>query len=251
MKKNYWLFSKRERWGLSLWGYVLVLLVISLLVRIFLFNIVPFLGAENRIDSQVLILEGYIEDRAFPAIIEEVNRIKPQLIIATGTSYDQGFYITGIPSAAYLIAHSLFALGIDTALVHIVPVHPDVVVDRTYSSALTSRKYLEENFPEIRRVSLVSTSVHARRSYYLFKKVFQPQYQIGNIVVPSHVFKYNDWFKSSRGFRAILSETIAWVYVRLFFRPNVEADIQKTKIPYNSKGMINNDLEENVNGATL
>jgi uncharacterized SAM-binding protein YcdF (DUF218 family) len=231
MPKWYSVISKRERWGFTWFGSLLTLVVLFTGVWVFLLRIVPFLSHGKAVDASVYVLEGYIEDYAYADILAEFERTKPDIIICTGTSFDQGFYITGIPSAAWLIANSLFALGVDSSLIHIVPVNPDVLVNRTYSSALMARKYLETNFPEVKSVNLFSTSVHARRSRYLFRKVFEPDFEFGNVVVHSHVYKYNNWYKSSRGFRAVLSETLAFLYVRAFFRPDVESDIVKLKLP--------------------
>jgi uncharacterized SAM-binding protein YcdF (DUF218 family) len=229
MRKNLFIISKRERWGLTWAGRILLLAILILSVFILGKTAVPFLSHQDTILSKVLIIEGYVEDYAYPEIIRKIEAMDPEIIITTGTSFNQGFYISGIPSSAYLIAHSLFVLGVDSNLIHIVPVQPDVLVNRTYNSALVSKKYLMANFPEVKSVNVISTSVHSRRSLYLFRKAFEPHIEVGNIVIDSMVFDKNDWHKTSRGFRTVTSELIAWFYNRLFFRPATE------KTPGNSK----------------
>jgi len=225
MKKNLYIISKRERWGLTWPGRILTLVILMSGVFILSRTAVPFLSHQNTIQSKVLIIEGYIEDYAYPEIIRKIETIDPETIITTGTSFNQGFYISGIPSAAYLIAYSLFALGVDSSLIHIVPVQPDVLVNRTYNSALASKRYLLKNFPEVKSVNVISTSVHARRSLYLFRKAFEPHIEVGNVVIDSKVFDKNDWYRTSRGFRTVTSELIAWFYNRFFFRPDAKESI--------------------------
>ncbi len=226
MKKNYYLISKRERWGPTWIGCVFMLFLVLTSSYALFKNIVPFLTRERTIHAKVLVIEGYLEDYAYQPIISLIKDIQPEMIITTGTSFDQGFYLTGIPSAAHLVGNSLIALGIDSTLVHIVPVNPDVVVNRTYTSALVSKNYIKKNFPGVKQINLVSTSIHSRRSHYLFKMVFEPGIQVGNIVISSNYLRNDNWYKTSRGFRAVLSETLAWLYVRLFFKPDVKKDIE-------------------------
>lgn len=229
-KKSYFLISRRERWGLTWAGWLLLMFLLAAFMAFFTFRIVPFLSAENPNNSKVVVLEGYVEDWAYPEIISRIDQIKPDLIITTGTSLDQGFYLSGIPSTAYLTARSLIKLGVDSSLIHIVPVEPDVMVNRTYNSAIVVRKWLEQHHPEARSLNLISTAVHARRSHYLFHLVMEPDIATGNIVIPPKYFDAGNWFKTSRGFRVVISETIAWLYVRLFFGPDTEKDLgRKTK----------------------
>ncbi len=225
-KKRFFLFSKRERWGLTLAGRFVILAIFLIALLAYIYRIVPFLSKQAPEDSKVLVFEGYVEDWTYPAILKIIDEMQPDLILTTGTSLDQGYYISGIPSTAYIVAKSLIALGVDSTIIHVVPVVPNVLKNRTYSSALATRRYLNANFPEVRSLNLLSSSVHSRRSHHLFKLVMEPEIQTGNIVIPPAFFDHTDWFKSSRGFRIVTSETIAWVYVKLFFHPDAEKDLQ-------------------------
>ncbi len=202
-----------------------MLLILAGLFLLYVKNVVPFLSCEKTIDARVVIIEGYVEDWAIPEIVETLKHIKPEIIITTGTPLDRGYYLNNVTSTAHLVAQSLIKLGVDSATIHIVPVSPDIMVNRTYHSALETKKFLTENHPDINKITLISTSVHARRSHYLFKMVFHPEIEPGNRVISSPYLNRNDWYKSSRGFRVVLSESLAWLYVRLFFRPDVDKDL--------------------------
>jgi len=229
-KNRFLLVNKRERWGLTLAGRVLILSIFLIALLAYIYRIVPFLSKQAPVDSKVLVFEGYIEDWAYPAILKIIDELEPDFILTTGTSLDQGYYISGILSTAYIVAKSLIALGVDSTIIHVVPVIPDVLKNRTYNSAIATRVYLNAYFPEVNSINLVSTSVHARRSHRLFRLAMEPEIQTGNIVIPPAYFNASDWYRSSRGFRLVISETIAWVYVRLFFHPDTEKDLlAKTK----------------------
>lgn len=217
--------DKKERWGLNWKGRILVFLLLLACLIIITRNIVPYLSAEKPVKAKIVVIEGYVEDCAYPVIISKLEELNPDLILTTGTALDRGFYLSGIPSTAHLVAYSLISLGVDSTKIRIVSVQPDVLRNRTYHSAIATRKYLMTHFPDADAINLLSSSVHARRSHYLFKMVMHPEIETGNIVIPSKYFNRNDWFKSSRGFRVVVAEAIAWVYVRLFFWPDVEMDL--------------------------
>ena len=97
------LANKRERWGLTGWGWLVVLILLTVWIWLTARNIVPFLSKEETIAARVMVLEGYVPDYTYDEIMRIFNEEHYELLIATGTSYDQGFYISGISSAAELI----------------------------------------------------------------------------------------------------------------------------------------------------
>lgn len=213
------LANKRERWGLTIYGKTLVLLIVVLLVAGFVRNIVPFLSAEKTIDAKILIVEGYVPDYAYPGIIELFHKNNYEMIVTSGTSFDQGHYIAGVKTAADLIRNSLINLGFDSSKVVAVPVPPEIFKDRTWHSAFYAYNYLRHNHPEVTKANIVSTGVHSRRSKYLFDMVFEPEIELGNIVIDQPSVPKRGWYKSSRGFKTVLNESISYLYVKLFFWP--------------------------------
>lgn len=214
------LASKRERWGLTIYGWLLIMVTIVAIVVTYVKTIVPFLSVEDTIDAEVLVVEGYIPDYSYPDIIRIFHKNHYELIVTSGVSFDQGFYISGVKSSAELIRKSLIRLGFDSTKVVAVPVPPDVYKDRTWHSAFYSYHYLRKNHPEVHSINIVSLGPHSRRSKYLFEMVYEPEIRVGNIVMPHHSITANDWYKSSRGFKSVLDETISYIYAKLFFWPD-------------------------------
>jgi uncharacterized SAM-binding protein YcdF (DUF218 family) len=207
------------RW--TIWSWMIFIITVFLIFYTFVMNVVPFLSREYPQPAKIMVLEGYVPDHAYKTIISIFYRDNYDLIITTGTSYDQGFYISGIETAAELIALSLRKLGFDTTKVRMVPVPPDTHVNRTYNSALVTFDYIQKHHPGTNSINIVSQSIHARRSIYLFKKVYEPHIKVGNIVIPDNYISRNNWFRTSRGFRGVINETIAYMFVKLFFWPEL------------------------------
>jgi len=211
--------NKRERWGLTGWGCLLLFVLIAIGGWIFVSNIVPFLSKEKTIDARVMVLEGYIPDFALPGIIKIFNEKNYEFLIATGTTYDQGFYLSGVASSADLIGNSLKNLGFDTTRMAIVPAPANVLRDRTYHTGIAVKTYLEKYHPEVKKINLISLGVHARRSHYLYKLAFGDQTEVGNIVIPERIYDKSSWYKTSLGFRNVINEVVGYFYVRCFFIP--------------------------------
>lgn len=223
------LVSKRNRWGLTWSGRIAIAVFLLILLAIYVRRIVPFLSAQESVEAKIMVVEGYVPDHAFTTIIDEFKQNNYEFIITSGTTYDQGFFISGVENAAQLIRNSLLELGFDSTKVIAVPVPSGVFKDRTYNSAVYTYKYIRKHLPEIKAINIVSQGPHARRSKYLFKLVYEPEIRVGNIVInPVGINRYN-WYKSSRGFKGVIGETISYFYVLFFFWPDHDHLITETK----------------------
>ena len=112
----------------------------------------------------------------------------------------------------------LVLLGLDPRDVVVLP-SPGVKRDRTYSSALGVRAWLESNRPDVRAVNLCSLGPHARRSRLLFEKALGRRLEVGVISLPPENFDAKRWWTSSQGFKTVVGEAIAYLYARVLFRP--------------------------------
>ena len=218
--RRFRIIRKRERWGLTIWGWLVLILFFIIAIIIFVRGIIPFLTPEHTLDSDIMIVEGYVPDYAFPFIIKTFNEKNYKLLITSGVSFDQGFYITGVKSAANLIYESMLKLGFDSTKMVLLPLPSGIFRDRTYNTALYIRKYFKDNNIDAKQFNLISLGVHSRRSLCLYKMVFEPKIKVGNIVITDRVYNSTNWYKSSRGFRTVLNETIGYFYVKCFFWPS-------------------------------
>ena len=70
--RRYWsILTKKERWGLSWRGWLGLALAAGLLASSLFVTVYPFLATNHRVDTKVLVVEGWIHDYAIQAAIDE------------------------------------------------------------------------------------------------------------------------------------------------------------------------------------
>ena len=181
-----------------------------------LLGIHPFLAPTHPVTGGILVVEGWGPDYAMNAAAEEFARSPYQKIYVTGGPLEWGGPLSDYKSYAELGAAILGKSGLSSNVVA-VPA-PKVQRDRTYNSALALRKYLDEHGIPHSRVNLISVGVHSRRSRLLCQKAFGKGTRVGIIALTPMEYNPRRWWQSSQGFRAVMSETFAYAYVRVFFR---------------------------------
>ena len=166
----------------------------------------------------LLIVEGWVTDQNTQDAIQEFrSRSSYKSIITTGTQLPRGYYLSEYKTFADLSRASLVKMGIPANQVIAVPA-PGVPKDRSYTSAVAVANWLQlydPNYP-VRSANLLSKSVHARRSWTLFKKALGAQLELGIISVPSQEYDGDRWWTQSEGFKRVLFESIGWFYVTFF-----------------------------------
>ena len=71
-RRDRWRFlSKRERWGLTWQGWLALLLILVLTAVAFLTQIHPFLTPTHRVESNILVVEGWVHDYVIQAAVKE------------------------------------------------------------------------------------------------------------------------------------------------------------------------------------
>jgi hypothetical protein len=210
--KRFWgLLEYKSQWTLTLQGWALLLLALGAIALIFLTQIQPFLAVSQPIKAEVLVVEGWMGDEALQGAIAEFKNGNYQLIVTTGMPLSRGSYFVAYKNYAELAAATLTTLGIRADQIVIVPT-PKVNINRTLASALVLKAWLSRSHPSIQSLNLFSFDVHTRRSWLLFKKVLEPETKVGCIAYPSEDYDLRRWWTSSEGVKAILSETIAYLY---------------------------------------
>jgi hypothetical protein len=58
--------------------------------------------------------------------------------------------------------------------------------------------------------------VHARRSWLTYKQALAPDIKVGVITVNSDDYNPDKWWFYSAGVRLIISETISYIYAKIF-----------------------------------
>src|SRR5436190_8743250 len=192
-------FVRKERWGLSWRGWLIVFAGVLLAFSLFWFRIYPFLAVTHRVDTNVLIVEGWIHEYAIRAALKEFQNNHYQRVFTTGGPVEgAGGYINDYNTAASVGADLLRRSGLSGESVQIVPSHV-MDRDRTYGSAVALRNWFREHNMSVRSINVLTEDLHARRTRLLFEKALGDDVVVGVIPVPSPDYDSRHWWRYSAG----------------------------------------------------
>ena len=170
-------------------------------------------------NTDVLVVEGWIPTYAVRASIEEFKTGSYQRIFVTGGPVEgSGGYINDYHTSASVGEEALKKFGVPSESLQMVPSHV-IERDRTYYSALTLRDWLSEHKVGVHSFNVVTEGAHARRTRLLYEKAFGKNVVVGIISVPNPDYDVRHWWRYSDGVREVLSESVGYIYARLFFYP--------------------------------
>lgn len=213
------LLTRKERWGLSKRGWLLILGLLLASGCIAFFRVYPFLAVTRRENTRVLVVEGWIHQFAADAAAEEFKSGGYQRVFTTGGPVNGlGHYVNDYQTSASVGASLLRNAGIPADLVQMVPSHV-MERDRTYSSAVALREWFDEHSVTVDAINVLTEKAHARRTRLLFQKALGDKIKVGIISVPTPDYDAKRWWHYSEGVKEVISEGSAYIYARLFFRP--------------------------------
>ena len=218
------ILTRRERWGLSWRGWLLVISA-GLAAAYFTFlNIHPYLAVTHRVNTNVLVVEGAIERYAIRPGAEEFKNGSYERIFTTGGPMNgNGGYVNDYYTSASIAADNLKKFGIRDDLVQMVPSRV-LARERTYSSAIALRDWFRDHNLPIHSFNVLTESCHARRTQLLYQEAFGKKVAVGIIAVSNPDYNPKDWWRYSDGVREVIGESIAYIYAKFFFYPSVSLD---------------------------
>jgi hypothetical protein len=182
-------------------------------------NIHPFLAVTNRVNTNVLVVEGWIQRYAICGGAEEFKTGSYQRIFTTGGPVEgNGGYINDYNTSASVGAAILTKFGVRDDLVQMVPSRV-IARERTYSSAVALRDWFRDHNLAIHSFNVLTEDCHARRTQLLYQEAFGKNVTVGIIAVSNPDYNPKDWWRYSDGVREVIGESIAYIYARFFFFP--------------------------------
>src|ERR1700678_2071292 len=82
---KFWgVFKRRERWGLSWRGWLIFISAALSAAIVLVLNVQPFLARTQRVDANILVVEGWINEYSLRAAAAEFKAGDYQKIFTTG-----------------------------------------------------------------------------------------------------------------------------------------------------------------------
>ncbi len=189
LSQKFWgILKRKERWGFSWRGWLLLTSAGLVAAYFALLNIYPFLAVTHRVNTNVLVVEG----------TNDYN------------------------TSASVAAESLEKFVVPDDLVQMVPSRV-FARERTYSSAVALRDWFREHNTPVHSINVLTEGPHARRTRLLYQKAFGKNMAVGVIAVSNPDYNPKDWWRYSDGVREVIGESIAYIYARFFFYPSVSS----------------------------
>lgn len=224
--------TRKERTRLSPEASLLLLVLLAILFVTLMRGLNLYLTQTVKLESKLLVVEGFLPDYVLPTMIQEFHEGEYETLLIIGKPIGQGQYIKGVFTEADLIEQSLIKMGFDSTKIVNVAIPTTVFRDRTYNTGLLLYNYLTEYKLNYKEVNVYTYGCHSRRSKILYQKAVGNDVKIGIIAAVDRSYDPKKWWKTSKGFRTVLNETLAYLYVRLVFHPNKDEALQDLKKGY-------------------
>ena len=240
------LVKRKNRLSLSWFSRIVITFLIFTFLLFCFKNLNRFLSENDSIPSNLLVVEGFLPDYTLRNMMTEFYDGGYDKLLITGQPIGQGYYITDYSTSAQLMRASLIEMGMDSTLIHTISIPNTVYRDRTYATGLLLSHWLDTTHAQLNRINVYTLGCHARRSKMLFQKAVGKNIQIGIIAGEDRSYDQVKWWKSSQGFRTVLNESIAYLYVNLFFNSDNEVALKEL-----SEGYYIDEIEHHRNDKDI
>jgi uncharacterized SAM-binding protein YcdF (DUF218 family) len=222
--RAFWgLLDRKERWSLSWRGWLILSSLGFTTAILLLLNIHPFLAETRRVNTDVLVVEGWIHEYAIRGAMQEFRRGSYRRVFTTGGPVTgRGHYVNDYQTSASVGADMLKKFGIPSGTIQMVPSRL-IDRDRTYGSAVALREWFLDHNMAVQNLNVLTEDTHARRTRLLFEKALGKNVKVGIIAVPNPDYDARHWWLYSEGVKDVVSESVAYLYSSLLFFPSEPA----------------------------
>lgn len=199
--------TKRSR-GFSRGGWIALALFAGALVSFILFAH-PFLAVTQRVDADVLIVEGWIPDYMLPASAKEFHDGHYTVFLVSGLENNPQTNDPA-PSDATRTADRLVQLGVPTAALVPCPA-PFATWRRTSKTAQAVRDKVTALGLKPKGINVVTAGPHARETWVAYQHIFGDGMPVGIISIPKTNYPADRWWLSKQGLVWVPKDFIAWL----------------------------------------
>lgn len=211
------LFRKRHIWVPTIWGALLILVLLTINSMLLLRQLAVILAPTDPVsDRTYLVVEGWQNEDSLLAALAIFNAEEYQYMITTGGPNSR--FLSPV-HASYAEQAGAFMLeqGLDAEKLIMIPT-PESAQERTYLSAVMVREWLDLKGTELTELNIHTSHVHARRTRSLYQEAF-PNFKIGIYAAIPDSFELHKWWQTSDGAKSVITEVIGNVWVACCFHP--------------------------------
>jgi uncharacterized SAM-binding protein YcdF (DUF218 family) len=210
------LFRRRQVYVPTLWGWLALLLVCGAGGLIALRAVYPFLAVTRPVSARLLVVEGWMPMDQLDQALQVWRAGGYEHVVTTGGPITEfgpqpGSYAER--ARGYLVSHGVPAEAVTAVSA------PASAQDRSFLNAVMLREWLARSELHADALNVVSSGVHCRRSWLVYRLALGPQVQVGIIAVHPLAYDPRAWWRSSQGAKDVLDEAISWTWTELFFHP--------------------------------
>ncbi len=228
-KKHIILFKKQTCRKPTFLGWLIIVAILLVAIPFLFQNIYRFLTVNDPVKSKTMVIEGWIPDYSIKKAIKLFRDDHYENMIVTGIPILQWQPISNYHNVAEATAAVIKKMGFrDT--IYLAPIPSSILRDRTYSTAVVTRELFDAHPQWDKSFNIYSVGVHSRRSRLMFEKAFGDDYNIGIYADSDLSFDPVHWWRNSRGFRNVSNEFMAYLFVRLFFHPDLNTYEKKIEL---------------------
>jgi hypothetical protein len=178
-----------------------------------------FLNVNKPINNaEVLLVEGWVPKRLLRYVKEEFSGGSYRYILISGMD---GEYIADpderkkIYSNVLNVAHELENMGIDSSKIKVVSCS-STSMHRTFSMALTARKWLNVNDPAVKLINISTAWSHGRKTWCAYQRVLGDSIKVGILTYPKRRLPISQWWLTRRGFTYQAYWLAGYIYAALW-----------------------------------
>lgn len=208
-----------------------IFILFALLITPFFF-IYPYLNYTKKVNTKILIVEGWISELSLSSVVILFQNGFYDQIITVGCPYNDPIRNPYNLSGAELAYNYLINAGISKQNITAVPA-PTVNRHKTLTAAIFLKHWMKNNNFIAASFNIVTESVHTRKSYITYKRVF-PDNEIGVITFPERIYSKHfmylskkNWFLSKKGIYLVMKNLVGCFYANCVNIEKVEKNLFK------------------------
>ena len=184
------------------------LFVVALIAYLFFAH--PFLAVTQRVDADVLVVEGWIPDYMLPPAATEFRQGKYSVFLVSGLQDDPKSNPARSKSDAEQTASRLEELGVPHSSLFPCPA-PFASWMRTFKTAKAVRAKTIELGLKPRGINVITAGPHARETWVAYQHAFGETMPVGIISIPKTNYPADRWWLTGQGWLWVSKDFIAWL----------------------------------------